>query len=94
MMTDFLWAGETLIGSSWTGERPVCVRVRKLYTYAGSQDDFNIWEFLCSPGAVLSRLKKRPLAKPAGFFVRLFPTKSSKFCSFAETCSLAEKKSL
>lgn len=63
MMTDFLWAGEALIGSSWTGEKSslrlcVCVCVwRKLYTYVGSEDDFNIWEFLCSPGAVLSQLK-------------------------------------
>ena len=57
MMADFLWAGETLIVSSWTERNlhRVCVRVfasnsRKLYTYVRSEDDLNICEFLSSPG--------------------------------------------
>lgn len=56
MMTDFLWAGDTLIVSSWT-KRSLHRVWRKLYTYTGSGDDLNICEYLCSPGVVLCQQK-------------------------------------
>lgn len=54
MMTLFLWAGETLIVSSWTekSSRGACGG-GKLYTYIRSGDDLNICEFRCSPDVVL-----------------------------------------
>lgn len=65
MMANFLWAGETLIVSSWTERNLHCVFLcvfasnsRKLYTYVRSEDDLNICEVRCSPDAVLSQQKK------------------------------------